>query len=221
MKNYSSYSLLLVLCLLSSSMLQAQKKSGFYVMPGLSILNLITDANVTVGDTAFPDADFVVSDATTFSFNVGYFINENYSLDLQLGLPPSSDIFGSGTIEGFEIGNFTYAPTALTINRHFKVARRLDFFLGAGISYTFIQDVEGVLVDELNIENFISPVVKAGFNIDLSDRFSLVGNVVGVWGRTTTTGFLNPAIPQIGGAPFTTEIDLRPIIFQSGLRIKF
>ena len=76
-------------------------------------------------------------------------------------------------------------------------------------------------MDELDIGNFVSPVVKAGFTIDLTDRFSLVGNVIGVWGKTTTTGFLNPAIPQIGGAPFITEIDLRPIIFQSGLRIKF
>ncbi len=220
MKINSSYVVLVVLCLFNSSVLYSQKKAGPYIMPGISILNLITDASVSVADTAFPDADFLVSNASTFSFNVGYFLNEKYSLDIQLGLPPSSDITGGGTIEGLAVGNFTFAPVALTINRHFNASNRLGFLLGAGVNYTYIQRTEGILVDELSIGDFVSPVVKAGININLSERISLIGNVMAVWGNTTTTGFLNPAVPQLGGAPFTTEIELRPLIIQTGLRIK-
>ena len=205
-------------CLGSILFGQANK---FYVNPSFTQINFDVSSTDDIAGSNFKDL-YSLSNSKTLGFSIGYYLNDRIALDMILGVPPSTDIIGQKEIEGLPIGSIKYAPMILTINYKAFNINRLGVIVGAGINYTYILDEKDGAIEDLQVDNFLDPVLKAGLDFRLSNKISLAINMLKIInGSTTVSGKVGPNVPELAGAPTISEIILNPIAAQIGVKYIF
>lgn len=115
---------------LSASPAQAQDSGSWVVRArALHLSSANSDStglNLSINDKTFPEVDF------------GYFFTPNIAAELILTYPQSQDLSAGGT----KIGSFKHLPPTLTAQYHFTDLGRVRPYLGAGVNYTHLSNVE-------------------------------------------------------------------------------
>ena len=94
--------------------------NGSDAIPGLAPADAITVSSKTI-----PEVD------------ISYFLTPNWSAELILTYPQKHDVYLSGA----KIGTFKHLPPTLTAQYHFAPEAKINPYLGAGINYTRISNV--------------------------------------------------------------------------------
>jgi len=132
-----------------------------------------------------------------------------------LGIPPSIDIFGGGSIGALpKLGRVTYGPTALTLQYHPIRHGRIRPYVGAGISYMIVFDTEDGAFQNLEVENDLAPAFEGGVDFMITPRFGLFVDVKKAFLRPTSTGTFN-------GMAVVGETRLDPWAFSGGAVFRF
>ncbi|CAJ0799456.1 hypothetical protein LMG7141_03678 [Ralstonia condita] len=118
---------------------------------------------IQINNKAFPELD------------VSYFFTPNIATELILTYPQQQDVTVTQSALGgpTKIGSFRHLPPILTLQYHFTPESRFKPYVGAGINYTRISNVDlqvpGVGPLDLS-KNSFGPALQVGFDYRLSDH---------------------------------------------------
>lgn len=118
---------------------------------------------IQINNKAFPELD------------VSYFFTPNIATELILTYPQQQDVTVMQSALGgpTKIGSFRHLPPILTLQYHFTPESRFKPYVGAGINYTRISNVDlqvpGVGPLDLS-KNSFGPALQVGFDYRLSDH---------------------------------------------------
>ncbi len=140
-----------------------------------------------------------------------YFFTPHLSSELVLTYPQSQTV----TVSGTAIGTFKHLPPVLTLKYNFLPGGTFQPYLGAGLNFTIISDVNltvpGVGALKLNSTS-VGPALQAGFDYKLQDHWYLNADVK--WAK------LGSDLDLVGvGRVSTVHID--PFLFGLGVGYRF
>ncbi|MBT1536096.1 OmpW family protein [Ralstonia solanacearum] len=134
----------------------------------------VPDDAIHINNKAFPELD------------ISYFFTPNLAAELILTYPQQQDVTVMQSALGgaTKIGSFRHLPPILTLQYHFRPESRFKPYLGAGLNYTRISDVDlqvpGVGPLDLSRNSF-GPALQAGFDYRLTDHVYLNVDIKKTW----------------------------------------
>jgi outer membrane protein len=117
-----------------------------------------TGLGLTVNDKTIPEVD------------VSYFFNQNVAAELVLTVPQKQTVHSS--VVGNDIGTFKHLPPTLLAQYHFTNFNGFKPYVGAGINYTRINNVNLTTGHTLDNHSW-GAAVQAGVDIPLDKKWSL------------------------------------------------
>ncbi len=195
--------------------------TGWYLQAGPAALAFDEGAELSTGGTVIPGANADLSNNFSFALGVGYNFTPEFSIIGIIGVPPTTEITGRGVIDGLSAGEVTYGPAIVAANYHFRQFGKFQPFVGAGATYTLVVDDKDGAIQNLQVENAVGGVLRAGFDYMVTDNSGIFMSVQKLFVDTKITGTVNPAIPGFGGAPIEAKVDLDPLVFHAGYTYRF
>ena len=126
--------------------------NGSDAIPGLAAADAITVSNKTI-----PEVD------------INYYFTPNLSAELILTYPQKHDV----ALNSANIGSFKHLPPTLTAKYHFMPEAQMSPYVGAGVNYTRISDVN-LLNGAGDLEkSSIGFALQAGVDFKLDKNWSL------------------------------------------------
>lgn len=118
--------------------------------------------------SALPADSVHVSDKTIPEVDISYFFTPNWAAELILTYPQKHDV----SLNGTTIGSFKHLPPTLTVQYHFMPDAQFSPYVGAGINYTRLSNVD--LPAGLTLENdSFGFALQAGMDFKLDKNWSL------------------------------------------------
>ncbi|MEX0361580.1 MAG: OmpW family protein [Allomuricauda sp.] len=160
--------------------------------------------------------DASISTAVVPEFDISYFFNENWSLELILATT-KHDVEAVGTAAGdLDLGHVWLLPPTLTGQYHFTGG---DFvpYVGAGLNLTLFYGVEeGPVADDVDYDTGIGYALQGGFDYMLNDKWFLNLDVKKLFLNTDATVNATTAL----GATVGADVDINPWIIGFGVGVK-
>jgi len=130
----------------------------------------ISPANGSDPVTGVGAADRItVSTKTIPEVDISYFLTPNWSAELILTYPQKHNVY----LDGANIGTFKHLPPTLTAQYHFAPEAKVSPYLGAGINYTRISNVNLLSGSgDLNQDSW-GLAVQAGIDFKIDKNWSL------------------------------------------------
>ena len=176
---------------------------GVYLDPAQqsnAIPGLLPENAITINDKWLPDLDFEY-----------YFPQPHLSTELVLTYPQTQTVY----VEGTAIGTFKHLPPVLTLKYNFLPGQNFQPYVGMGVNFTLIWDVNlavpGVANLKLNSTS-VGPAFQAGFDVRLKGHFYLNADVKWV--------VLSSGVYEAGG-PKISDVRLNPLLVGVGVGYRF
>tara|TARA_R110000868_G_scaffold331140_2_gene592118 strand:- start:95 stop:721 length:627 start_codon:yes stop_codon:yes gene_type:complete len=158
--------------------------------------------------------DVSISDQVVPELDITYFVQDNWALELILGVTPH-DVTAVGTLLGdVDLGSATLLPPTLTLQYHFNPEGQMRPYLGAGVNYThfFNQDLPGGSpLTSINYDDSFGLAAQAGIDFALQDEWFLNVDVKYIDIQTDVT--INGAI--------NASVDINPLVVGVGFGRRF
>ncbi|MCA0959278.1 outer membrane beta-barrel protein [Muricauda ruestringensis] len=160
--------------------------------------------------------DVDISTAIVPEFDISYFFDDNWSLELILATA-KHDVEAIGTAAGdIDLGHVWLLPPTLTAQYHFTGGNFVPY-LGAGPNLTLFYGVdEGPVADDVDYDTALGFALQGGFDFMLNDKWFLNFDVKKLFLNTTATVNATTAL----GATVEADVDINPWIFGVGVGIK-
>ena len=189
--------------------------SRWTIRAGVTTLSLADEIDLSVGGAPFPNSGLSTFEHHTPTVQIGYFLTDNIAVNATLGIPPTIDVFGAGSIGALpKLGEVTYGPTALTVQYHPIRHGRIRPYVGAGVSYMIVFATEDGAFEQLEVENDFGLAFEAGTDFMVTDRWGLFVDVKKALLRPTATG-------TFAGMPVVGDTRLDPWAFTGGIVFRF
>jgi outer membrane protein len=178
---------------------------------GLTNLSLADRVKLSVGGAPFPGAGLSTFEHHTPTVQIGYRVTPNLTLNATLGIPPTIDVFGGGTIGALpKLGRVTYGPTCLTLQYHPLRSGWIRPYVGAGASYMIVFGTKDGAFRDLKVDNDLGWAVEAGTDFMVDRRWGMFVDVKKAGLRPNATGTFN-------GMPVAGKTRLDPWAFTGGV----
>jgi outer membrane protein len=162
-----------------------------------------------------PGADAKVEDAKTVVGTIDMEVAPNWSLELAIGIPPKVKANATGTVAflGEVLSAKSISPTFFVNYKFFDAKSVLRPYVGLGLNYT----------------RFSSVKTPYGWNVELSDSSGIaahagldyrIGSNWGAWASVSMVK-VETDLVATGASVLQTTIDFRPVIFATGLYLRF
>jgi outer membrane protein len=193
----------------------ATDETKWMLKAGLTNLSLADKVKLSVGGAPYPGAGLSTFEHHTVSVQIGRFLTPNIAINATLGLPPSIDVFGAGSIGALpKLGEVTYGPTMLTLQYHPTRSGRIRPYIGAGVSYMIVFDTKDGAFQNLRVNNDLGPAFEAGADFMINDRWGIFADA--------KKAFLRPkAFGTFQGLPVEGKTKLDPWAFSGGVSFHF
>lgn len=189
--------------------------STWMIRGGFTSLSLADRIDLSVGGAPFPGADLSTFEHHTPTVQIGRFLTRNIAVNATLGIPPTIDIYGGGTIGALpKLGRVTYGPTALTLQYHPIRHGRIRPYVGAGLSYMIVFDTDDGAFENLEVGNDLALAFEAGTDLMITSRWGLFLDVKKALLRPVSTG-------NFMGLPVVGQTRLDPWAFSGGAVLRF
>lgn len=160
-------------------------------------------------------ADVAVGDATTVIFVGERMLTPNVGVELVIGVPPKIKSSGAGSVAflGELLTAKNAAPTLLA-NWHFgQPGQPLRPYVGLGVNYTRFVGITNPYGWNVSLSDSWGPVVQAGVDYALSDRWGLFASVAAVKVKSD--------LVAVGATVIQATIDFRPLVYSAGVSYRF
>lgn len=185
--------------------------SKWVIRAGLTSLTLADKVDLSVGGAPFPGAGLSTFEHYTPTVQVGYMITPQVAVNATLGLPPTIDVYGAGSIGALpKLGRVTYGPTALTVQYHPLTSGWIRPYVGAGLSYMIVFGTKDGAFQNLKVGNDLGWALEAGTDLMIGRRWGLFFDVKKAGLRPRATG-------TFASAPVVGKTRLDPWAFSGGL----
>ena len=129
----------------------------------------IDTANKFDSSSALAADSVHVSNKTIPEVDISYFFTPNLAAELVLTYPQKHDV----TLNGANIGSFKHLPPTLSVQYHFTPEAQFSPYLGAGVNYTRISQVD-LLGGAADLDkNSFGLSLQAGVDFKLDKNWSL------------------------------------------------
>ena len=185
------------------------------VRAGLTTLSLADKVRLSVGGAPFPGAGISTFEHYTPTVQIGYMVTPVVALNATLGLPPTIDVFGAGSIGALpKLGRVTYGPTAFTLQYHPVRSGWIRPYVGAGLSYMIVFGTKDGAFRNLDVGNDLGWAFEAGSDFMINRRMGMFVDVKKAGLRPRATGTFN-------GIPVVGDTRLDPWAFTGGMVFHF
>ncbi len=182
---------------------------------GLTSLTLADKVALSVGGSPYAGAGLSTYEHQTPTIQIGRFLTPNIAVNATLGLPPSIDIRGAGSIGALpKLGKVTYGPTMLTVQYHPTRSGRIRPYVGVGASYMIVFDTTDGAFQNLKVDNDLGWGFEAGTDIMVSQNWGVFADVKKALLRPNAYG-------TFGGAAVVGRTRLDPWAFSGGAAFHF
>lgn len=187
----------------------------WFVRLGVGGVLFDSSASLALGGVGVPGASAHAGNNVTAIIEFGYYINDNLSLQLTGGYPPTTSLTGTGTIASLgKLGQTTYAPAVLSLDYHVKNFGAFQPYLGIGIVEALILATKDGVVRNLNIPSSAGWAVEGGFDYFVNRNWSVFVDAKYLFLTVAASG-------NALGAPVTAEVHLNPTILTGGVAYHF
>jgi len=192
----------------------ASESGPFWVNVGVGYVNFNSSATILSNGNTIP-ASATASNNTTALAEFGYDITKNWAARLTVGIPPTTTLTGTGMpgVSGQTLGKVGYAPAVLSGTYSWDLGV-VKPYLGAGVNYTIITSTQDGLIKGLGVGNGYGPVLQAGFNVPITDKWGWYADFKQIFLKVNATG-------SAFGAPATATVTLNPAIYSTGVSYRF
>lgn len=193
----------------------AAQDSGWYLHVGPGQLAPDESATIQAGGAPFPGADVSIDSSITAAVEIGRFFTPNIAGSLIVGLPPTEDVNGAGTLAAAgKLGELQYGPGALTAHYHFNREGRFQPYIGGGVALMVVFKDDDGAATNLEVDNAVGPAVQVGADLMFNDRFGAFVDYKKAFFDTESSG-------NLGAIPFTADIQVDPSFLHTGLSVRF
>ena len=186
-----------------------------FVRLGIAHIDMADEGVVFVNGVQDPGADYQTDKDFAGSIEIGHFVHPHFAVRLAGTTPTETYNLPKGSLNGLpNLGNDTSSTFTLTLTWHPLRGHRFSPYIGGGIGLNKIWSTEDRLADDLEIKSSHGPLIQAGVEFDVSDRFGLYFDAKKGFWSADASGFL-------GGAKVTAEAELDPVILSAGGLFRF
>ena len=190
----------LITCAAGSAMAQTAGESPWLVR--LRAVHL-DSAN---GGSTTANLGLSMNDKTIPEVDITYFFSPNLAAELVLTVPQKQTVYTNGAV----LGTFKHLPPSLLLQYHFTNVQGFKPYVGAGVNYTRITNVN--LSSNASLEkSSVGGVLQAGLDIPIDKKLSFNIDVKKVYLRSDV--FVNSA--KIG------DFKIDPVLFGVGVGYRF
>jgi outer membrane protein W len=192
-----------------------QDDNKWMLRMGATMLTLADKADISVGGAALPGTELRTNEHFTPAFQIGRFLTQNIAVSATLGVPPTIDIYGGGSLALLpKLGRTTYGPTAFTLQYHPLRSGRIRPYVGIGASYMIVFKATGGAFEGLQISDDLAPAFEAGADLMATNNWGIFVDVKKAFLRPTAFG-------SFGGNAVVAKTQLDPWVFSSGVSLRF
>jgi outer membrane protein W len=182
---------------------------------GVARVKLADDGPVFVDGVRDPGADYTTPDQWVANFDLGYFVLDPVAVMVSATTPGTTSNVPAGSLEGVpNLGDDTFSLFMLTATYHPLRGAPVSPYVGAGLAWQHIWDVDDGFASNLDIGDAVGPVVQGGVEVALDKRFGLFADGRFAWLENEASGNLGPAL-------VTAEPVLNPFVLQAGILFRF
>jgi outer membrane protein len=163
-----------------------------------------------------PGADAEVGDAWTALFTYERMLRPDIGIELVLGIPPTIESKGSGTVAflGDDILSAKIVAPTVLFNYHFgQPGDTWRPYVGIGLNYTRFTSIESRLASDVQLSDSVGLAGQLGIDY-FHDK---------TWGAFASIGAakVKSDLIAVESTVLTTTIDFRPITYSFGLSYRF
>jgi outer membrane protein len=163
-----------------------------------------------------PGADAETGDAWTVLFTYERMLRSDFGIELVLGLPPTIEAKGTGSV-AFLGDNIlsakNVAPTVL-FNYHFGApGDTWRPYVGVGLNYTRFSDIESRLASDVQMSDSVGLAGQVGINYFHDKNWGAFASIAAVKVKSD--------LIAVESTVLQTTIDFRPITYSFGLSYRF
>ena len=197
------------------AMAQPSGQPDTFVRLGVAHIDLADKGPVFVNGVQDPGADYTTDKDWIGNIEVGHFFHPNVAVRLAGTTPAKTYNLPAGSLAGTpNLFNDTSSNFTLTATWHPLRGRGFSPYVGGGIGLNHIWKTQERLATDVKISDAHGPVVQAGVEFDLNDRFGIYADAKKAWWSADASGFLGPL-------KVTAEAELDPWILGVGGVIRF
>lgn len=194
---------------------QADVASDTFVRVGVTHIDMADKGPVFVQGVRDPGADYRTDKDYVGTLEIGHFFHPNIAVRVSGSTPAETFNLPAGSLAGLpNLGNDTSSNFTLTATYHPLRGGRFSPYIGGGIGLNKIWSTEDALATDLEIKSAHGPVIQAGIEFDVSDRFGVYADAKKGFWSAEASGFLGPAL-------VTAEAELDPVLLSVGALFRF
>lgn len=197
--------------------------SPWSVRVGPALAAFDATAKVDVGGTNVPGANVGVKDNTFLAFDIGYALNDRWTIRTALGIPPTTTLSAAGTLKGFvppltgTLGRLKYGPAVLSATWKIGEFGVFHPYVGAGLNYTRVFSSQDGDIAGLKVKSAFGTALQVGVDVPIDRNWGLFLDARKIFVKTTATG----TVPALGGAPAKASVTLDPLVVHMGASYRF
>jgi outer membrane protein len=170
--------------------------------------------SISAGGLAIPGAGIDITNDTTLTLDVSYFLSPSVAINFFGGFPASADLTGEGSVQGLPVGETKYGPAALSLQYHFATNSGFGPYLGIGVARVLFMDEKGDALTDFDLEDAWAPAIQIGLRYQVNQNWLANFDLRYIPFETDVSGGL-------GGAPVDAKISVDPIILNAGFAYRF
>lgn len=197
--------------------------SPWSVRVGPALVAFDASARVDVAGSTVPGANVAVKDNSTLALDIGYALNDRWTIRTALGIPPTTTLSAAGTLKGFvprltgTLGRVKYGPAVLSATWKIGEFGAFHPYVDTGLNYTHVFSSKDGDIAGLKVKSAFGSVLQAGFDVPIDRNWGLFLDVRKIFVKTSATG----TVPALGGPPAKATVTLDPLIIHMGASYRF
>lgn len=144
--------------------------------------------------------------------DLSYFMTDNWAVELQGGRFVRSYSIKNSAVGNFMVGNIGSTTVSLTIQYHFDACSLVKPYLGLGVNYARVHDIEPAAgIPNFEVRDMTSGIINAGADLKISENWFFSASMRYV---------LSPAY-SFHGDSFSANVKMDTLIYGVGIGILF
>lgn len=193
----------------------------YWIHLGPASVQFENGGDVNVGGAVVPNASTRATDNSTLGFELGYDLSPQFSARLTLGIPPTTNVEGTGNLSASAgvpqpLAKVTYGPAVLSATWHPLGRSGFSPYVGAGLNYPIIFKVEDQFLVNVHVQSKVGTAIQIGADYAINEKWGLFVDVK----KLFTEVDVSANLPG-GGPAATTTAKLNPLIVHAGLSYRF
>jgi outer membrane protein len=176
------------------------------------------DSSDEIGDFG---SEVSVDSAATLEVDVTWMFANNFGLELIAATTKHDLAASGGDLAGASVGSVKVLPPTLTFQWHPFPEGLLDFYVGAGVNYTYFydyslsDDLAGLGVTDIKFSNSFGLAGNVGLSVYLGNHFHINGDIKYIQIQTDADIRVDDATLD------EVSVDINPFVFGLGVGWRF